>query len=226
MHTFDNFAEHYDKWFETCLGKFVADCERELILELAGPKSGEKILDVGIGTGFFASEILKYQVDIIGMDVSEKMLDIARSKGLTNVFTGDAAALDFPDEAFELVISITAFEFFREPEKSLSEMMRVCKRGGRVVVGTLGSGSWWAFKRRRDLHRNPDSVFRDARFYSYRELKDMADKFGSTTTIRGAVFVPPYNNAFCVSVGKLVEKVCRSLVPFWGAFLIFRIDKN
>ena len=88
MHTFDNFAEHYDKWFETCLGKFVADCERELILELAGPKSGEKILDVGIGTGFFASEILKYQVDIIGMDVSEKMLDIARSKGLTNVFTG------------------------------------------------------------------------------------------------------------------------------------------
>jgi ubiquinone/menaquinone biosynthesis C-methylase UbiE len=72
MRTFDNIAEHYDKWFETCLGKFVADCEGELILELAGPKSGEKILDVGTGTGFFASEILKYQVDIIGMDVSEK----------------------------------------------------------------------------------------------------------------------------------------------------------
>lgn len=134
MYTFDNFAEHYDKWFETCLGKFVADCERELILELAGPKSGEKILDVGIGTGFFASEILKYQVDIIGMDVSEKMLDIARSKGLTNVFTGDAAAIDFPDEAFDLVMSITAFEFFREPEKSLSDDEGLQKRrkgGGR-----------------------------------------------------------------------------------------------
>jgi len=111
-------------------------------------------------------------------------------------------------------------------DETLSEMMRVCKRGGRVVVGTLGSGSWWPFKRRRDVYRNPDSVFRDARFYSYWELKDMADKFGSTTTIRGTVFVPPYNNDFCVSVGKLVEKVCRSLVPFWGAFLIFWIDKN
>ena len=65
----------------------MADCERELIPELAGPKSGEKILDVGIGTGFFVSDILKYRADIIGMDVSEKMLDVARSKGLTNVFT-------------------------------------------------------------------------------------------------------------------------------------------
>jgi hypothetical protein len=46
MNTFDNYAEHYDKWFETGLGKFVADCETELILKLAGPKSGEKALSL------------------------------------------------------------------------------------------------------------------------------------------------------------------------------------
>jgi len=44
--TFDALAEKYDLWFETTLGKYVADREKRLILELAHPVKGEKMLDV------------------------------------------------------------------------------------------------------------------------------------------------------------------------------------
>jgi ubiquinone/menaquinone biosynthesis C-methylase UbiE len=226
MQTFDSFVEKYDRWFETGLGKYVAHYEKELVLELALPKPEEKILDVGIGTGYFAADYLKYKVDITGIDISEKMLDVARSRGLTNVFIGDAAFLDFPDETFDLVMSITALEFLPEPEKAISEMVRVCRKGGRVVVGTLGSGSCWAFRRSRAARRDPNSIFRQARFYSFRELKQMAGRFDANATVKGAIFAPPYDNAFCIFLGSMIEKICQRLFPFWGAFLIFRIDKD
>ncbi len=226
MHAFDGFAEQYDKWFNTGLGRQVLNYEKELVLELAAPKLGDKVLDVGVGTGIFALELMKSKVDITGIDVSEKMLSIARSKGVPNVALGDAASLDFPDESFDLVISITALEFIKDYEKAISEMVRVCKKGGRVVVGTLGSGSLWALKRSRAARKDPDSVFRDARFYSFGELKHAAEKFGYKTVVKGAVFAPPFDNAFCIFIGGLMEKICQSLVPSRGAFLIFRIEKT
>jgi ubiquinone/menaquinone biosynthesis C-methylase UbiE len=226
MQTFDGFADKYDKWFETGLGKYVLSYEKELVMDLVQPGQGEKILDVGIGSGLFAVDFLKYGSDITGIDISEKMLDLARSRGLTNLYVGDAARLDFPDESFDLVISITALEFFTEPDKAISEMVRVCKKGGRVVVGTLGSGSLWALKRTRAAMKDPDSVFRAARFYSFSEMKRMAQKYGHEIVVKGAIFALPFDNAFSVFLGRLIEKICQSLFPFWGAFLIFRIDKD
>ena len=226
MQTFDRFAEQYDNWFKTGLGKHVLHYEKELVLELAAPKTGDKVLDIGIGTGIFAVELMKYTKDITGIDVSEKMLDIARSKGLTNVSVGDAVSLDFPDESFDLVISITALEFIMEYEKAISEMVRVCKKGGRVVVGTLGSGSLWALKRRRAARKDAGSIFRDARFYSFRELKRLAEKSGYKAVVKGAVFALPFDNALCIFTGRLMEKICQSLFPSRGAFLVFRIEKT
>lgn len=226
MPTFDALAEKYDLWFETTLGKYVADREKKLVLELARPVKGEKMLDVGIGTGFFALEFMKRGIEIIGIDVSTKMLAIAAGKGFKNIAPGDAVDLHFPNETFDLVVSITALEFIKEPRRAVSEMMRVCKRGGRVVVGTLGAASPWARKRRRDMQRNPSSVFHDAHFYTFAELRKITNNYGARATFRGAVFAPPYDNALCALAGKIIESPCQKLCPSWGAFLAFRIDKD
>lgn len=226
MTTFDDFVDRYDPWFRTRLGSYVLRHEMELVMELAAPKAGEKVLDVGVGTGIFALELLRHGVDLVGIDISEKMLDAARSKGVGNVRLGDAVSLDFPAESFDLVISITALEFIGDYEKAISEMMRVCRKGGRVVVGTLGSGSLWALKRSRAARNDPDSVFRHARFYSFKELKRAAERFGYGTVVKGAIFAPPFDNALCVFLGEALEKFCQFLIPSRGAFLIFRVDKK
>lgn len=225
MAAFDSFAEKYDLWFDTPLGKYVADTEKRLTLAIANPQKGEKMLDVGIGTGFFALEFLKRGAEITGIDVSPNMLDVARRKGFNNVALGDAVALDFADETFDLIVSITALEFIREPRKAVSEMARVCKKGGRVVVGTLGGSSWWAAKRRRELKTNPASIFHDAHFYTFAELRAICAGIGKNTTLAGAVFAPPFDNALSVLAGKLIERPCQLLCPGRGAYLAFRIDK-
>ncbi len=226
MPTFDGFAQKYDAWFRTGLGKYVLHYEKELVLELAAPRPGDKVLDIGVGTGIFALELMERGAEVTGLDVSEKMLEIARSKGVTNVALGDAVSLDFPDESFDLVISITALEFIKEYDKAVSEMVRVCRKGGRVVVGTLGSRSLWAVRRNRAARKDAGSVFRTARFYSFGEMREMSGRFGYRSVVRGAIFALPFDNAFCTFTGRLLEKTCQFLVPFWGAFLIFRIDKT
>jgi ubiquinone/menaquinone biosynthesis C-methylase UbiE len=224
--TFDGFAEKYDGWFETPLGRYVADAEKRLVLELASPVRGEKMLDVGIGTGFFTMDFLERGLEIAGIDISEEMMAIAGKKGLHNLALGDARNIEYPDESFTLVLSITALEFIKEPHRAVGEMMRVCKKGGRVVVGTLGARSLWALKRNRDLKTKADSVFRDAYFYTFSELREMAARFSKRVTVKGAVFAPPYDNALSILAGKIIERPCQRLCPSLGAFLAFRIDKE
>lgn len=225
MAVFDSFAEKYDLWFETPLGRYVAEAEKRLILALADPQNGEKMLDVGIGTGFFAREFLKRGAEITGIDVSLNMLGIARKRGFENVSFGDAVDIPFSDETFDLVVSITALEFIRDPGRAIFEMARVCRKGGRIVVGTLGADSWWAAKRRREMRQNPASVFHDAHFYTLSELAGLASPAGKNLKLAGAVFSPPYDNPLCVLAGRIIERPCQLFCPGRGAFLAFRIDK-
>jgi ubiquinone/menaquinone biosynthesis C-methylase UbiE len=226
MPTFDGFAEKYDGWFETPLGRYVAAAEKRLVLDLAAPVRGEKMIDIGIGTGFFTIDFLKRGLDITGIDISGEMIAVAQKKGFKNLSLADACHIPYPDEAFTLVLSVTALEFIKEPERAVSEMTRVCKKGGRIVVGTLGAHSLWALKRNRDVKNSPDSVFHDAHFYTLSELKELALKFSKRVSVNGAVFAPPYDNALSILTGKIIERPCQDLCPCLGAFLTFRIDKE
>jgi ubiquinone/menaquinone biosynthesis C-methylase UbiE len=224
--TFDVFAEKYDSWFETPLGRHVALVEKGLILDLASPVRGEKMLDIGIGTGFFAMDFLERGLDIAGMDISEEMLAVAGRKGFKNLSVGDARDVSYPDETFSLVLSVTALEFIKEPRRAISEMVRVCKKGGRIVVGTLGADSLWALKRKRETKNNPGSVFSDVHFYTLSELKELASGFSTKVLMKGAVFAPPYDSALSILAGKIIERPCQSFCSSLGAFLAFRIDKE
>ena len=110
------------------------------ILENLALTGNESALDVATGTGIMARDLAPRVAQVTGIDVTPEMLAqarrIAADAGIANIVfdDGDAAALPYPDNRFDLVISRIAVHHFADPRVELGEMRRVCKPGGRVAI--------------------------------------------------------------------------------------------
>jgi SAM-dependent methyltransferase len=191
---FDKKSEDYDAWYQTPKGKLVDRIEKEAIYEYLRPEPGMEILDIGCGTGNFSLELARIGVKVTGIDVSEAMLAKAREKaareGLAIEFLrADARQLPFADESFDAVVSVTALEFVPDLGEALQEAYRVLKTGGRLVVGLIGGNSAWSRYYKAKAARDPDSLFRWARFPTLEEL--LAAMPGSEVKGKAVLFVPP-----------------------------------
>ena len=112
------------------------------------------ILDIATGTGDFAIEALSLNPEkIIGVDISEGMLSVGREKlikkNLTNkieLLSGDSEILPFDDNFFDAVIVSFGVRNFENLEKGLSDMLRVLKPGGKVVILEFSKPKSFPFK--------------------------------------------------------------------------------
>jgi ubiquinone/menaquinone biosynthesis C-methylase UbiE len=95
-------------------------------------------LDIGCGTAsLFQAILAEYpSVELVGVDLSTEMLKVAHKKlGDQAVFlAAQAQSLPFPSKSFDVVVSCNAFHYWREPEECLSEIARVLKPNGRIVI--------------------------------------------------------------------------------------------
>jgi ubiquinone/menaquinone biosynthesis C-methylase UbiE len=107
---------------------------------VTGAGSDDELLDLACGPGSLTLDLAPHVGSAIGLDLTPAMLEQARAaqekRGIEGVkwVQGDAADLPFPDDAFTLVTCSAAFHHFADPAKVLSEMARVCRAGGRIVV--------------------------------------------------------------------------------------------
>ena len=106
---------------------------RRLLAPLTG---NERALDVGCGTGAFAYALAPLVGEVVGVDSSEGYLASAREhapEGCRFVI-GDAESLDFPYGDFDLVGCLRVLHHVRRPELVVSELARVTRPGGRIVI--------------------------------------------------------------------------------------------
>ncbi|WP_297536175.1 class I SAM-dependent methyltransferase [Thermococcus sp.] len=222
MEYFDRIASRYDDWYRTKTGRYVDRTEKWLVFSMLRTKSG-KALDLGCGTGNYTLELERRGFDVIGLDASEGMLKIARSKGL-NCIKGNAYSLPFPDETFDLVLSVTMFEFIHGPERVLREIHRVLKPGGEVLIGTMnGKSSWFLFKRLKSLF--VETAYRYARFYTPGELEELLRKVGFINVeSAGVIFFPSFWPF--VGLAERVDRRCYKKCKNLAAFIAVRGEKS
>jgi SAM-dependent methyltransferase len=121
------------------------------------PRPGERLLEVGPGTGYYTLDLAEWvgrdgRVDIF--DVQQEMLDHtlrrADARGIDNVAAtqGDARALPYPDESFDAACLVAVLGEIPDQDAALRELRRVLKAGGRLVVGELLGDPHWVSPRR------------------------------------------------------------------------------
>ena len=131
---YENLAWVYDLVFGPALHPGRVDAIRRM-----GIKPGDRVLEVGVGTGINAS-LYPSDCSVTGIDLSSSMLEKARDrvarKGVRNVrlLQLDAASLKFADDSFDIVYAPYVISVVPDPVAVTREMRRVCRPGGRIVI--------------------------------------------------------------------------------------------
>ncbi|MEN6570827.1 MAG: class I SAM-dependent methyltransferase [Anaerolineaceae bacterium] len=129
-------------FYEQFLVKGVFKYWTPLLLQRAGPKPGERVLDVACGTGVVARQMVPLvggEGDVTGLDINPMMLAVACQQFSDHCSEiewqeGQAENIPFPDQSFDLVTCQQGLQFFKNQLKALQEMYRVLKPGGRVAL--------------------------------------------------------------------------------------------
>jgi phosphatidylethanolamine/phosphatidyl-N-methylethanolamine N-methyltransferase len=113
---------------------------RRAVLEALNLKPGDRVLEVGVGTGI-SLPLYPRNVRITGIDVSLEMLEKARARveraklsNLEALLEMDAEAMAFPDASFDKVVAMYVVSVVPRPEKLLEELHRVCRPDGDIFI--------------------------------------------------------------------------------------------
>jgi ubiquinone/menaquinone biosynthesis C-methylase UbiE len=119
---------------------------RARLREILEPESGERVLEIGPGTGYYTLELAEWVGDegaVEIFDLQQEMLEhtmrAAADRGLANVrpTQGDAQSLPYDDDYFDAAVLVTVLGEIPDQDAALRELERVLKPGGRLIVGEL-----------------------------------------------------------------------------------------
>ncbi len=228
-------AHSYDAWFQMPSGAYALELEHRLLLSVIPNWENKRVLDIGCGTGnqllLFRKQGMRFGV---GIDVSEDMLRLAKSKfqetGDKHLFVAKASAeqLPFKSGSFDRATSITALEFLKNPASSVREMQSLGADAYLIAVLNRWSlSSQW----RRFKSYFTKNVFRSARFYSPVSLKKLFRENGFSRTdyrmtCRTTLHFFPVYFRLLEPIFRRVDNLLTKLRSPFGAFLVLEIDFN
>ncbi len=124
---FDLLADSYDSWYAGRRGAMYDRLEKKLIADFLPAKAeGKKLLEVVCGTGHWSVFFSEHGFEVTGVDVSERMIDIAKNKNISDASfqVANGHYLPFADGTFEVTSAINTLEFVRDAKAVVREMVR------------------------------------------------------------------------------------------------------
>jgi ubiquinone/menaquinone biosynthesis C-methylase UbiE len=129
--------------YESCFVPAIFGAWAGPVADAAGIRTGDRVLDVGCGTGVLAREALGrvgQEGRVVGLDLNEGMLAVAaRTEPKIDWRRSDAASLPFEDASFDVVVSQFALMYFPDRVASLREVWRVLAPAGRLAIASWAS---------------------------------------------------------------------------------------
>lgn len=208
---------------QTSLGQYFLSRQKELILELVRPCSGERMLYIGNGAGNYLQMFRDKWCSVTGFASSGKTLEPARKHMGAGIaqYSGEAEDLPFSDDEFDVVVVINTLEIARVPQKVVAEAIRVCR--DRVFIGFLNKYSLAGPRQRlKEICGFP--LAEKIRFFSVEEIKEMTASLIDRQTIKwGSVIYFP---AIVYDISTELEEFIPHMKNPLGAFvgLIFPVQ--
>lgn len=205
----------YERWYHSARGRWIAEREYALLERLLGPRPGERLLDVGCGTGHFSRRFAQAGLAVTGIDPDAAALAYAGGLGGgVRYVRGAAERLPFPDASFDRSIAVTSLCFVARPAAAVREMLRVTR--GPVVLGLLNRRSL-LYRRKRGR-----GGYRGARWDTVEGARRWLPAADPRLELhwRSAVFLPGGG-----TLARLIERLVPERVLL-GAFLAVRVTRR
>ena len=187
-------AAWYDDLLESGDGTYQKDLILPNVLRLLDIKRGEKVLDLGCGQGFFSREFFKAGADVFGVDLSPKLIALAKEHSPKEirfaVSTADKLSV-FSGPSFDAVVCISVIQNIERVQAVFAETVRVLKSGGRFLVVMnhpafrITKRSSWGFDEKNKIQ------YRRIDEYISESGADIAMKPGSDSTVFTTSFHHP-----------------------------------
>ena len=176
--------QKWDSWaksFDRKIYDFFRFMQKRTI-SLTALKEKDYFLDIGCGTGWavrHASRIIKENGKAFGIDLSSKMIEIAKANSPNNqnvfFFQANAENLPFEDNFFEFIICTNSFHHYLDPLKVLDEVFRVLKKEGEIYILDVTTDGFLAKMLDKGFQKTEQE---HVKYYSTQEFKDFYAKAG------------------------------------------------
>jgi ubiquinone/menaquinone biosynthesis C-methylase UbiE len=228
---YDAFATHYEENRHFGYHQWLDDRSAELIRGFA---TDADVLEVGCGTGLILNRIAPLARRAVGLDLSPGMLAVARERGL-EVVEGSARELPFEDASFDLLYSFKVLAHVPDLARVFSEMARVVRPGGRLVLEFYNRQSlrWWV-RRLRPAgkigdRRTEDDVY--TRFHTQRELLGLLPdelQFSHIEGLRVATLLPQLFQmpGLGATWTQLEDALSNSWLRRYAGFLVLVLERK
>jgi ubiquinone/menaquinone biosynthesis C-methylase UbiE len=206
---FGALAPAYDTWYNTPMGNYVWSVEATAIREMLPHKVNGVVVDIGVGTGMSLTLLQPFSSQVVGVDNTWQMVDIAHQKiqasQEAHLVIADGEHLPFRKNVADLVLGMTVLEFVPNPDLFLHEVHSCLHPKGWLVLGVLTSTNLWALERRIRSFVRPD-VFSYAQFPSPWQLTRRLYRNGfQHVRYRGAVYAPTFTPKSCLDNFSLFD---------------------